>query len=217
MSLLARFDPPAFLADFNSIPGQLEAWDRAMSAWFDAVVQIERKAIGSAPQYYNAAVFDPGGVLVEQAVTWNAFPKELLRRFGRDRALQLADMLWPIDNFGLPLADPTDPAGTSGVLYRPQEEYCEWHVARDPDTNKIQRITFTSEPPEYWQALFGFVPGGGGIPGNRRSRATVKNALLELYRSLVSADVQLDDLLAPADTKHANGDLLAKKGHYQHL
>jgi hypothetical protein len=212
MSLLSRFDPPAFLADFNAIPGQLDAWHLAMSSWFDAVVKIEQAAIGAAPQYYNAAVFDPGGVLVEQAVTWNAFPKELLRRFGRDRALQLADMLWPIEHYGLPIADPTDPTGTSGVLYRPQEEYCEWHVVRDPDTNKIRRITFTSEPPEYWQALFGFVPGGGGIPD--ASFPGDKDVLLELYRTLVSADVQLEDLLAPADIIAANGDILVNKGQY---
>jgi hypothetical protein len=97
MALLNRFDPPAFLPDFNAIPGQLDAWHRAMSSWFDIVVEAEQKLIGAPPQYYNAASFDPGGVLVEQTVTWNAFPKELLRRYGRERALQLADMPWPIN------------------------------------------------------------------------------------------------------------------------
>ena len=72
MGLLNRYDPPAFLPDYNAIPGQLDAWNRAISAWFDAVVASERKLIGAQPQYYNAATFDPGGVLVEQAVTWNA-------------------------------------------------------------------------------------------------------------------------------------------------
>jgi hypothetical protein len=212
MSLLNRFDPPAFLADFNSIPGQLEAWHHAMSAWFDAVVAGERAAIGATPQYYNAAAVDPGGVIVEQAVTWNAFPKELLRRFGRERALVLADMLWPIEHYGLPLVDPTNQAGTSGVLYRPQEEYCEWHVARDPDTNKIERITFSSEPPEYWQALFGFVPGGGGIPD--ASFPGDHDALVGLYQTLVSPEVRLTDLIAPADMKDAGGNLLVGKGQY---
>ena len=199
MSLLARYDPPAYLADFNSIPGQLDAWHRAMSSWFDAVVRVEQGLINAPPQYYNAAVFDPGGVTVEQAVTWNAFPKELLRRFGRDRALQLADMLWPIEHYGVPLADPADTTRSSGVLYRPQEEYCEWHVLRDPDTNKIERITFTSEPPEYWQALFGFVPPSDPIPG--ASFPGDKDMLLELYRSLVSDEVELEDLVAPRHIK----------------
>jgi hypothetical protein len=211
--LLQRFDPPAFLPDFKAIPGQLEAWHNAVSAWFDAVVAVERKAVGASPQYYNAAKFDPDGLQVAQAVTWNAFPKELLRLYGRDRALRLADQLWPIERYGAPSPDPTDPAGTSGVLYRPQEEYCEWHVLRDPDTGKVERITFTSEPPEYWQALFGFVPGDGDripdapFPGD-------KKALLQLYRDLVSPEVQPEDLIAPADISDASGDLIAKKGQY---
>ena len=83
---------------------------------------------------------------------------------------------------------------------------------RDPDTNKIQRITFTSEPPEYWQALFGFVPGGGDIPN--ASFPGDQDVLLELYRTLVSPEVRLEDLVAVADTKHPSGDLLARKGRY---
>src|SRR5215813_4803292 len=113
MPLLTRYDTPAFLADFNSIPGQLEAWNRAVSAWFDQIIANDRAAFGGSPlQYYNAATFDPGGVAVEQAVTWNAFPKELLRRYGRDRALVLADRLWPIERYGNPSPDPDDTTGT---------------------------------------------------------------------------------------------------------
>jgi hypothetical protein len=212
MSLLGRYDPPGFLSDFNTIPGQLDAWHQAVSGWFDAVVESESKAIGAAPQFYNAARFDPGGSQVEQAITWNAFPKELLRRYGRDRALQLADMLWPIESYGQAGPDPADPAGASGLLYRPQEEYCEWHVLRDPDTNKILRITFTSEPPEYWQALFGSIPNDGGpkvpFPGDR-------DALLHLYRELVSEAVQAADLVATATHKDATtGHAWTTRGQY---
>ncbi|MDB5384813.1 MAG: hypothetical protein JWM11_459 [Planctomycetaceae bacterium] len=212
MSLLSRFDPPAFLPDFNAIPGQVSAWHRAMSAWFDAVVVIEQNAIGVTPQYYNAAVFDPGGIQVEQAVTWNAFPKELLRRYGRELALQLADSVWPIERYRIPSPDPTNPRGTSGVLYRPQEEYCEWRVQRDPLTNKIYRITFTSEPPEYWQALYGFIPGGGGIPDASFPGST--DVLLRLYRELVSPEVRLEDLIATNDIKDASGRQWVGKGQY---
>jgi hypothetical protein len=211
MTLLSRFDPPALLADFNSIPGQLEAWHRAVSAWFDMVVSAKTLAIGGMPQYYNPAKFDPGGVVVEQAVTWNAFPKEMLRRYGRERALQLADMVWPIERYRMPTADPAIPPGKLGVVYRPQEEYCEWHVVRHPDTNEIQRITFTSEPPEYWQALFGLIPGPDGVeiafPGD-------KDLLLRLYRELVSPEVELDDLIGKADINDAQGNPLVIKGQY---
>ncbi len=212
MALLGRFDPPAFMPDYNAIPGQLDAWHRAMSSWFDAVVAIEAAATSATRRYYNESTFDPGGIRVEQAVTWNAFPKELLRRHGRDRAMQLADLLWPIESFGGGSADPSNTAGSTGVLYRPQEEYCEWHVVRDPDTNRILRVTFTSEPPEYWQALSGFVPGGGGIPD-----ATFpgdRDVLLHLYRDLVSADVQVDDLFAPVDITNSAGDILVPKDGY---
>jgi hypothetical protein len=101
----------------------------------------------------------------------------------------------------------------SGILYRPQEEYCEWHVVRDPDTNKIVRITFTSEPPEYWMALFGLVPGDGGdipdaiFPGD-------KDLLVDLYRLMVSPDVKLEDLIATQDRVDANGETRATKGQY---
>jgi hypothetical protein len=169
--------------------------------------------IGAPSQYYNAATFDPGGVLVEQAVTWNAFPKELLRRYGRDRALLLADMPWPIERYRAPSPDPTNTAGMSGVRYRPQEEYCEWHVTRDPDTGQIRRVTFTSEPPEFWQALFGVVPGDGDtvpdmpFPGDQ-------DLLLQHYRDMVSPDVQPDDLVAANDIKDATGFTWINKGQY---
>jgi hypothetical protein len=184
-----------------------------MSDWFDTVIAYERKRINAAPQYYNAARFDPGGIEVEQAVTWNAFPKELLRRYGRDRALVLADSLWPYEHYhGGFMLDPSNAAGLSGILYRPQEEYCEWHVLRDPNTDKIQRITFTSEPPEYWQALFGFVPGdkpfrSASFPGDPK-------LLVELYRVLVDPSVELADLIAVTDIKDAHGMVITAKGQY---
>src|SRR5262249_18520855 len=108
--------------------------------------------------------------------------------------------------------DPANSASTVGVLYRPQEEYCEWHVSRDPETNKIQRLTFTSEPPEYWQALSGFVPGGNGIPD--AFFPGDKDVLLQLYSDLVSPHVQLADLIAAEDVPDGAGGILVKKGRY---
>jgi hypothetical protein len=211
MALLDRFDPPAFLADFNSIPGQLQAWHQAVSGWFDGVIAGWAATIGATPQYYNPARFDPGGTVVEQAVMWNAFPKEMVRRYGREQALQLADTLWPIERYYAPTADPAVPPTKLGLLYRPQEEYCEWHVRRHPETNNIERITFSSEPPEYWQALFGSIPGGNGtpvvFPGD-------KNLLLHLYRELVSPEVEFDDLIGKADIFSPRGEALVTKGQY---
>ena len=213
MPLLSRYDTPAFLPDFNAIPGQLDAWSRAVSGWFDQAIEADRQRFGGAPlQYYNAAAFDPGGAAVEQAVMWNAFPKELIRRYGRDRALVLADRLWPYERYHDPTPDPDDTTGTIGVLYRPQEEYCEWHVLRDGDSGRIRRVTFSSEPPEYWQALAGLVPNTAPFtdqhfPGDR-------NTLLALYRSLVSPEVQLADLFAAEDIHDQDGNVITAKGNY---
>jgi hypothetical protein len=215
MALLNRYDTPAFLPDFNSIPGQLQAWHRAVSAWFDQIISNDRSAFGDLPlQYYNAAEFDPGGIAVEQAITWNAFPKELIRRYGRDRALILADRLWPIERYRSPSPDPDNTTGTLGILYRPQEEYCEWHVLRQADSGKILRVTFTSEPPEYWQAMFGLVPGSPDQSIKDQYFPGDKSKLLRLYQELVSTQVQLADLVAPADILDNAGNVLARKDQY---
>lgn len=215
MALLNRYHPPAFLPDFNGIPDQLDAWHRAVSAWFDQIIASDQAAFGGAVlQYFNAANFDPGGAQVEQAITWNAFPKELIRRYGRERALILADRLWPIERYKSPSPDPDDTAGTSGVLYRPQEEYCEWNVLRRSESGKILRVTFTSEPPEYWQALSGLVPGDPTVPLADQHFPGDTDVLLGLYRELVSPEVQIDDLIPPDDIKDAAGEIVAAKGQY---
>jgi hypothetical protein len=215
MALLTRYDTPAFLADFNTIPGQLEAWDAAVSAWFDQIIANDVAAFGKLPlQYYNAASLDPGGIAVEQAITWNAFPKELIRRYGRERALVLADRLWPIESYQSHPPEPDDTTGKSGILYRPQEEYCEWHVLREADSGNILRVTFSSEPPEYWQALSGLVPGDPTQPIADQHFPGDKDALLGLYRELVSPLVQLDDLIPSADILDKAGNVLAPKGQY---
>lgn len=65
-------------------------------------------------------------------ITWNAFPKTLLRRYGRERALYLADRLWPREGCRLMPLAPEDARETKGILHRPHDEYCEWRITRDP-------------------------------------------------------------------------------------
>jgi len=221
MALLQAFDPPAYLNDFDGMPGMREAWHEFVSLTFDVCVDSEKSSVLKADgttgtvQFYNPAVYDPGGPLVEQAVTWNGFPKELLRRFGRPRALIEADRLWPLSGYRgrydplLPQFTSHKPAGVAqDVFYRPLVEYCEWHVDRDPIDGSIRRITFSSEPPEYWQALFGGELHALGDP----SQPSVKfpgdpERVLALYRQLVSPDVQLDDLKVKKRFIGAQGEI----------
>ena len=208
MPTLKRFDPPAFLPDFARVPGLLDQWSEAVSLWFDDSVKAEedtfkRKKVEARVQYYNPVRESPSGPAVEQAITWNAFPKELLRQFGRDRALIEGDNLWPLSRYGKSLADRV----FDRTYYRPLNEYCEWHVFREPQTGRIKRVTFTSEPPEYYSALFGDYVQGYQFHGDRRE-------FLELYRELVNADVQLKDLVASEDLISATGEPLVTKGSY---
>src|SRR5580658_3214485 len=192
MSKVEMFKAPAGLQDFDGIPGLAEAWHTAVSSWFDSSVASIPHTFGNTggtAQFYNPASVDPGEKPIEQPIIWNAFPKELLKQFGRDRALIEADRLQTLQqysgSFDLPIY--------SSTFYRPQNEYCEWHAVRDPDTNKIVKIAFSSEPPEYWRALFGdALPTDGNntiaFPGDRKK-------VLELYRELVSPAVQMNDLI----------------------
>jgi hypothetical protein len=214
-----RHDPPAFLPDFTE--EQRVAWDELVGSFFSSSLDMMRKDVSDqhldpdklVPQYFDPTAYD--GDLVVQPVTWNAFPKELLVRFGRRRALVEADRLWPlaayfVDSFSDRYYDSESP-GTFvpnlnlpfpvdfmlRSMYRPTVEYCEWHVNRDPLTGKIVKVTFTSEPPEYWIAMWGGPSPGGGptFPDGRRQ-------VLELYRELVSRQVEIEDLISPYDVPY---------------
>jgi hypothetical protein len=174
MALLKRFDPPAFFTDFDAIRGQREAWHEYVSHAFDEAIASERPKLrrGETVQFFNPAKHDHGAG-IDQAITWNAFPKELLRAYGRARALVVADR----DRSTL-------------------TEYCEWHVTRDPETGAIVRVSFTSEPPEYWQAMY-----GGPLAYDQAGKKTVDfpgspHEVLRRYQELVSPHVRAPDLLA---------------------
>jgi hypothetical protein len=191
VSLYPKFDAPAFLTDLSRVPGLSEEWSKALSLWFDSTVSAEKKQyrrnrVQSAVQYFNPVTSKPEGPVVEQAITWNAFPKELLRTMSKEQALVEADRLWPLTAYR---GGPTDDTYNQ-PLYRPQVEYCEWRVLRDPLTGAIRKVTFVSEPPEYYQALFGGLVERYEFHGDPQ-------VVLDLYHEHVSEQVRLKDLIAP--------------------
>jgi hypothetical protein len=132
MSLLTTFSPPAFLPDFQGIPGQAEAWHRAVYGWFESSIRFEQSSVRAegerSPgivQFYNPAKFDPGP-LVEQAIVWNAFPKELLKQYGPTRALVEADRLFTLDHYSKTL---TDQVALNGHLI--EQRSALWNGHRD--------------------------------------------------------------------------------------
>lgn len=215
---LAAFDPPGYLDDFKQIPGQLQQWSDAVSGWFDSNIELIKKhyLAGGKPQYFNESKFEPPGPLLDQLIPWNALPGTLRNTYGRYHALQIADDLVPltqrIDGPGSYFVGPV----WQDLFYRPQDEYCEWRVTRD-EQGRIVKITFTSEPPEYWQALHGDTIADANND-NQYKFAGDKKLLLQLYREYVSPDVQLEDLECSDDlvdlTDPRNPSVVYAKGQY---
>ena len=216
---IERYDPPGFMTDFDGIHGQLEQWSKAISGWFDEVVEKEEGELNGQPcQYYNQLMPWPQmkAPPLEQSVVWSAFPGTLLRRFGEAGAMEIAETVMPLslreDGQGPFRVGPSWP----NLYYRPHDEYCEWRVERDQD-GQIVRVIFTSEPPEYWQALHGdHLPTIRDEP--RYETQGDLQLLVDLYREYVSPEVQLDDLRCVEDlfdySDPANPKLIYPKDSY---
>lgn len=184
MSTLTRFDPPAFLKDFDHISGQHAGWDRYISSVFTSAISgVRAQGVpGTEVQFYDETQTPSEEPIDDQPVQWLGFPQTLVARFGRSRALRMADE---------PASDPQ----IGGIISRLQDEYLEWRVTREGD--RIKRVTFTCEGPEYWQSMAGGPsiynregesPADFGAPGDR-------NVLVDLYRQLLGTDeVQPEDL-----------------------
>jgi hypothetical protein len=149
--LLPRFDPPAFLNDLNN--AQKQTWSNFISQSLDT-------EMANAPgnHFYNPTKTDTAADVQIAEISWTAFPRNVAVDTTSDPdRWQTAD-------------------GTRDV----QDEYCEWSVTRDPATNKIVRVTFTCEGPEYWSFLASVNP----------------LKVLALYQQYVSPNVVMSDLLS---------------------
>jgi hypothetical protein len=155
--LLDKFDPPGFLGDFND--QQKAAWSDYISEQFDQAISGRPDILdydGPREQFYNPTKTHTGDDAQTVDITWTAFPRNVTINSVSDvQRWQRADSDRDL-----------------------QDEYCEWSVDRDPNTDKITRVTFTCEGPEYWEFLANTTP----------------DLVLALYREFVSPNVQRRDL-----------------------
>jgi len=172
MPLIERYRTPAGIDDFEDDP---QTGIEFRDAWHEEVRRIVTLAEPEpppGPPPERSAWIDP---LTEDAesigprsLSWIAFPRKVLparRRDDRERAFAEVE------------------ANRSGD----QDEYFEWHTTRRPADNKIVKVVFVTETPEYWRLLA------------RRSDAT-RARLVQLYRQLVSPEVQEADLFVEQPT-----------------
>jgi hypothetical protein len=160
MATIPRFDAPGGLTDFGE--AGLAAWDERMNQAFESNVRGVRAETGAASQFYNPRVTSTDPPVATRVIRWKGFPLVIQSRHPGDTraAWEEADK---------PAADGS----------RRQDEYLEWHVARDGQ-GKITRVTFTTEGPEYWETLAEHDP----------------DKVVELYQRHVSRDVKRADLFA---------------------
>jgi hypothetical protein len=153
---LVTFDPPGFLDDFDD--NQRRAWHNFISNNMDnaAAGHTERTNDSPRPQFFNPSKIEASADAVAEDVKWVAFP----------RIIQISS---PADRARWRRADASRDV---------QDEYCEWSVKRDPVTQKITRVEFTCEGPEYWTFLAAVNPP----------------KVLELYKAFVDSAVQFGDL-----------------------
>jgi hypothetical protein len=147
--LLAAFDPPGFVDDLTK--AQKKKWSDFISMRID-----DEMADATGHHFYNPTKKDTADDVQTAEISWTAFPRLVAIRSPSDQAR------WQ----------------TADTSREVQDEYCEWSVTRDEATNKITKVTFTCEGPEYWSFL---------------AQANPAKAL-SLYQEFIGPQVTKEDL-----------------------
>jgi hypothetical protein len=158
--LLTAFDPPGFLDDFT--PEQKKQW----SAFISDRIDFEMNNSAEGHHFYNPTKEDTAADVQTAEISWTAFPRIVAVNAVSDQARwQTAD-------------------GSRDA----QDEYCEWSVTRDAGSNKITKVTFTCEGPEYWTRLAQANPA----------------KVVSLYQTFIGPEVTMEDLFGSDGTYDPN-------------
>jgi hypothetical protein len=154
MTVVTLFDTPGRLRDLPESSPFYASWHKTVSDMIDSEAASALASQDEPPPpnsgFYNASVTDVR-VLGTRAMVWMGFPRELLmgdRAIGRGPGRTREALRQSDTRGGASVA-----GGTTT-----QTEYLEWFTERDA-RGRIRRVTFTTETPEYWTALFQ-APGG---------------------------------------------------------
>jgi len=177
-----NYNGPGNTNELNST--LVTAWQTSLNQFFEGGKNVAAKEV-SPPQskvwMFNPLTKDLSTATIAD-IRWNSFPKRLLDTFPSKTTA------WRF--------------GDSSRNY--QEEYCEWEVVRDTN-NKIKRVTFTTEVPEYYDFL----------------AQNDSNLLLSIYRKHISQNVQLSDIIQGGAYKIQNKwnypEIVGQRGVLMHM
>jgi hypothetical protein len=140
---ITRFDAPANWTEDLTTEPLRQKWSERMSKLISgpAGVGAAKRYLGDKPvQFYNELTQAKDEAdRVELPIKWPGFPKQVERLHGENTAAA-----WKTAE---------DDTPTAIARQRYQDEYLEWHVTRDSVSEKIVRVEFTCEGPEYWDFL----------------------------------------------------------------
>lgn len=197
------FSPPAFVADLSATARA--SWSEKVKGWFR-----EAKANLPAGHRLFSAADEDVSAAVKAIIPWEGFPRtiKLLHPIDLQSRWSLAETVVSQDLFGRRanyFIRRGSGFASANLPFRNQDEYCEWHAYKDPGSGRLQRIAFTCENPEYWAHL----------------AASDETKLVDLYRALVSPDVERDDLFFREDVfisaPDAPGGVVNQRGRYNPL
>ncbi|MCB0209275.1 MAG: hypothetical protein KDJ52_08095 [Anaerolineae bacterium] len=199
---LSQFSAPGRLTDFN--PQQAAAWSEIIYFWINNAIDFLKYQYGEPVYFFNEldiahAALDAAPI---EEIFWDGFPRSLRLVYNEEQVLQEADRWQSLAHYykqrGWLLIECPEQGSPRFVdfHYRNQDEYLEWFVTRHPLTGAMEKITFTCEAPEYWR----FIGNGSAnlLPADAASTPALpphRQQLLDMYRTLVSPQVRLDDLL----------------------
>ncbi|WP_211196183.1 hypothetical protein [Flavobacterium sp. H122] len=186
-----QFRTPAGVQDFGDNPIKQDEMNKFWSNNLDGFTQQgmlnnpwNSTNTPKTTNYYNPIENNPTSETA--SIKWMAFPGRLGFNFPNATQAQLNEMADTGDISGQITNSPCSTDGQQ-VAYFPygprgwQDEYCEWSVTRNAQ-NKIIRIDFTCENPEYWNTLWKIDP----------------NKVLELYQTVLGKpQITLEDLSLP--------------------
>ena len=152
MAKISQFSAPGNLKDLS--PPMAASWSTMISGFLDGEVSSLADNPGLHPQFYNPSKVDVSGA--PTPIAWQAFPQIIELKYGDD----------PQEMF------------RQAEMRNNQDEYLEWAVIKDGD--KITKVMFTCEGPEYWDHVAGD-----------------KALLAKLYSEITGQAVQQSDLFTP--------------------